>query len=182
MRCSRMWVAGVVWGAMALVSSHFGLGSASAAGELVVADGITVTLEYTVTLPDQSVADSNVGLEPISFVQGANQILPGLEKGLAGLKAGQKKQVHVSAAEGFGAYDPKARAKVEKSQVPENVKAGTMLRAPDGRPIKVLEVTEDSVILDLNHPLAGKDLVFDVHILKLEKQPKAAKEKDPEQK
>lgn len=176
MKYSRAWV---LWGALALTCSHVWMGSASAAGELVVADGIKVTLEYTLTLPDKSVADTNVGQDPISFVQGANQILPGLEKGLNGMKAGQKKQIHISAAEGFGAYDPKAQVTVEKSQVPENVKAGTMLRAPDGRAIKVLEVTEKAVVLDLNHPLAGKDLLFDVHVLKLEKEQEAGKESMP---
>lgn len=175
MRYSRVWV---MWGAMALAGGHVWTGAASAAGETVVADGVKVTLEYTLTLPDKTVADSNVGHDPISFVQGAKQILPGLEKELAGMKMGQKKQIRVPAAEGFGAYDPKARTTVEKSQVPPNVTAGTMLSAPDGRTVKVLEVTEEFVVLDLNHPLAGKDLLFDVHILKLEPQPKAEKGPD----
>jgi FKBP-type peptidyl-prolyl cis-trans isomerase SlyD len=129
-----------------------------------------VTLEYTLTLPDKTVADSNVGQAPFSYVHGQHQIVPGLEKALTGMKAGQKKQVTVPAEQGYGPYDDKARATVEKTRVPPNVKAGTLLRGSNGQTVTVLEVSDNSVVLDLNHPLAGKDLMFDVTVLKVEKQ------------
>ena len=70
---------------------------AYAQGDLAIADGVKVSLEYILTLPDKSVADSNVGQEPIIFVQGAHEIVPGLEKALDGMKAGQKRRGRRSA-------------------------------------------------------------------------------------
>ncbi len=136
---------------------------------LAVADGLVVSLEYTLTLPDQTAVDSNVGKSPLTFVQGAHQIVAGLEKALVGMRAGQSKRVEVSAVEGFGPYSLRARVEVERSHVPTDVKPGTWLQSADGRPVKVLEVKEKTVVLDLNHPLAGKHLIFDVTVLKVEK-------------
>jgi FKBP-type peptidyl-prolyl cis-trans isomerase 2 len=157
--------------AMLAFDLFFG-GIAQAEADLSVSDGMKVTLEYTLTLPDKSVADSNVGQAPFSYIHGQRQIVPGLEKALTGMKAGQKKHVDVSAAEGYGPYDDKARLSVDKSKVPPNIKAGTMLRASNGQTVTVLEVSDQSVVLDLNHPLAGKNLMFDVAVLKVEKTPK----------
>jgi len=150
------------------LSLLFGV-SRSLAEELTVADGMQVSFEYTLTLSDKTQVASNVGQEPVTYVHGQKQIVPGLEKALVGLKAGQSKHVEVSSAEGYGAYDEKAHVTVDKSQVPADIKAGTMLMEEGGRPVKVLEVNGDKVVLDMNHPLAGKDLVFDVKIVKVEK-------------
>ncbi len=147
---------------------------------LSVADGHKVTIEYTLRLPDNSVADSNVGQDPFSYTQGAHEIVPGLENAMVGLKTGQQKRIEVPAAEGYGAYNPKARQSVEKNKVPPDVKSGSILRSSDGRMVKVLEVTDKTVVLDLNHPLAGKNLVFDVKVLNVEKQePKQTPGKKP---
>lgn len=163
-----------------VVIGMFPSAGANAGGELAVAGGLKVTLEYTLTLPDKSVADSNVGQAPFAYVQGAHEIVPGLEKGLVGMKLGQTKKVEVPAQEGYGAYDKKARTTVEKTRVPADVKPGSLLQASDGRMVKVLEVTDKSVVLDLNHPLAGKNLTFDVKILKVEKaDPAPAAPKKP---
>ena len=164
---------------LVLMGSPLWAGIARAESDLQVADGLKVTLEYTLTLPDRTVADSNVGQPPFSYTQGAHQIVPGLEKALTGMKAGQSKHVEVAAQEGYGAYDQKARVTVEKGRVPAGVKTGDLLQSADGRTVKVLEVEEKTVLLDLNHPLAGKNLTFDVKILKVEKQapPPAAEKK-----
>lgn len=143
---------------------------AQAESGLQIADGLKVTIEYTLTLPDKSIADSNVGQAPFAYIQGAHQIVPGLEKALAGMKVGQQKRVDVPAEQGYGAYDKTARLTVDKAKVPPDLKIGTRLRSSDGRTVTVLEVSEKSVVLDLNHPLAGKSLAFDVKILKVEKQ------------
>ncbi|MEW6542118.1 MAG: peptidylprolyl isomerase [Nitrospirota bacterium] len=142
---------------------------ARAESTLAVADGLKVTIEYTLTLPDKTVADSNVGQAPFSYIQGAKQIVPGLEKGLAGLKAGQQKRVEVPAEQGYGAYDEKRKIKVPRNKIPPDVKVGSMLQDQTGRPVTVLELSTDSATLDLNHPLAGKALTFDVKILNVEK-------------
>src|SRR5579884_2900752 len=118
----------------------------------VVADGMKVTLEYTLAFPDKTVIESNVGKTPISYVQGNQEILPGLEKALIGLKAGDKKHVLVPAEEAFGQYDEKKKVTVAKNQVPAEAKVGTRLRASNGMEATVVAVQPDSVVVDLNHP------------------------------
>jgi FKBP-type peptidyl-prolyl cis-trans isomerase 2 len=154
-------------------------GQASAEKALQVADGMRVTLEYTLTLPDKSVADSTAGQTPFSYVHGGHEIIPGLEKALIGLKAGDKKRVKIPAADAYGLYDQAKVISVPKKNVPPEAKVGTVLRSESGQPAKVLEIKGDSVVIDTNHPLAGKDLTFDVNILKVEQPPKAAPEKKP---
>lgn len=143
--------------------------SSQGASDLAVADGLKVTLEYTLSLSDQSVVDSNVGQAPFTFTQGAHEIVPGLEKSLVGMKTGEKKRVEVAAPEGYGPYDKKARTTVELSRLPQNLKVGDVLQGSDGRLVKVLELNEKTAVLDLNHPLAGKNLTFDVTIINVEK-------------
>lgn len=140
-----------------------------AEGELAIADGMKVSLEYTLTLPDKTVADSNVGQAPITFLQGAHEIVPGLEKALEGMKAGQKRRVEVAAQDAYGPYNNKLRQSVDRDKLPKDVKVGDILQAADNRLVKVLEVKDKKVLIDLNHPLAGKTLTFDVTILKVEK-------------
>ena len=147
---------------------------AQAEKTLQIADGLKVTLEYILTLPDQTVADSTAGKEPFSYIHGEHAIIPGLEKGLAGLKAGDKKRIVLAAADAYGSYDEKKKVSVPKANVPPETKVGSMLRSEEGLEARVIQVSGDSVVLDMNHPLAGKNLVFDVNILKVEK-PASAK-------
>lgn len=165
---------GTIAGGMVLAGLSL-LGPAVAAPVMAIADGMQVTLEYTLTLPDKTVADSNVGKEPFLYTQGSHLIVPGLEKALAGLKAGDKKRVVVPPDQAYGAYDDKQRLTVPKAKVPADAKVGSMLQDKAGRVLRVVEVTQDSVILDANHPLAGKELTFDVKILKVEQAPQAEK-------
>ncbi len=141
-----------------------------AAGEPVVADGVQVSLEYTLTLPDRTKVESNVGQQPIVFTQGSGHLVPGLEKALVGMKAGQSKHIEVPAELAYGVYNADAQIKVPRNRVPPTVKVGDVLTRPsDRKPLKVLQITADTVIMDANHPLAGKDLVFDIKILKVER-------------
>ncbi len=154
-------------------------GQATAEKALQISDGMKVTMEYSLTLPDKTVVDSTKGQPPFSYVHGAQQIIPGLEKALTGLKAGDKKRVSIPAADAYGLYDEKKKVTVPKKNVPPEAKPGMRLRSQDGREAKVLEIKGDSVVIDTNHPLAGKDLTFDVNILKVEHPPKAAPDKQP---
>jgi FKBP-type peptidyl-prolyl cis-trans isomerase SlyD len=173
----RVWIAAM---AAALVVSGTWLdGQAADEKASQIADGMRVTMEYTLTLPDKTVADSTAGQTPFSYVHGVHQIIPGLEKALTGLKAGDKKRVAIPAADAYGLYDKAKIITVPKKNVPPEAKAGTMLRSASGQPAKVLEIKGDSVVIDTNHPLAGKDLTFDVNVLKVEPPPKAAPEKKP---
>lgn len=155
---------------LALFTSAAVYADASSEPSPSIADGTKVTVEYTLALPDKTVLESNVGREPISYTQGNHEIIPGLEKALAGLKAGDKKHVTVTAEDAYGPYDEQKKVTVTKEQVPAEVKVGTKLRAQNGMEAKVVSIDGNSVVVDTNHPLAGKSLVFDINVLKVEKQ------------
>ena len=104
---------------IALGSGQVFSGGAYAQSDVTIADGMKVSLEYTLTLPDKSVADSNVGQAPITFVQGAHEIVPGLEKALDGMKAGQKRRIDVAAQDAYGPYNNKLRAVCRQGQASE---------------------------------------------------------------
>jgi FKBP-type peptidyl-prolyl cis-trans isomerase SlyD len=135
----------------------------------VVQEGSFVSIEYTLTDDSGKVIDTNVGKEPLTYIQGAGQIVKGLERELNGLKVGEQKKVTVKPEDGYGLPNEKAFQEIPREKIPsEAQKAGMMLmtKAPDGRgvPIRVHEVREKTVVVDFNHPLAGKTLNFDVKI------------------
>jgi FKBP-type peptidyl-prolyl cis-trans isomerase SlyD len=139
----------------------------------IIEDGSMVQLEYTLSDDAGTVLDSNKGQPPLSYTQGDHQLLPGLEKQLAGLRPGQEKKVVLKPDEAFGPVDPAAQTEVAKSAVPPDalvVGAQLMARnaAGEGRPVVVKEIKESTVVVDLNHPLAGKTLVFDIKVLGIE--------------
>ena len=139
---------------------------------MTVAAGKIVTLEYTLRLEDQSVVESNVGAEPLTYTHGSEEIIRGLEKGLEGMAVGERKEVTVAPAEGYGAIHPEGLFEVTKDRIPmEGLRVGAQLQGtgPDGRPVypRVSEIRDNSVVLDLNHPLAGKTLYFDVKVLEI---------------
>lgn len=137
---------------------------------MTVSDGKTISMEYTLTLENKEVLDTNVGGEPLSFTQGSHEIIPGLESALQGMKAGESKQVTVEPEQAYGEVNPKAIQEVPIEQIPPDArKVGVQLQGKDGQgrmvTPKVTEVKEQVVVLDFNHPLAGKTLYFDVKIL-----------------
>jgi FKBP-type peptidyl-prolyl cis-trans isomerase 2 len=137
---------------------------------VMVQDGKQVGIEYTLTLDDGTQVDSNVGGEPLVFQQGAHQILPALEEALAGLKVGDTKEVALTAEQGYGPVREEGFQEVDAGMIPENARVeGTMLVADDGagnkRPVRVHEIKGDKIVVDLNHPLAGKALTFAVRVM-----------------
>jgi len=144
---------------------------------MTVSAGEEITIEYTLKLEDQSTIDSNVGNEPFKFIQGEHKIIPALETALEGLKVGDTKKVMLKPEEAYGMVDPTAYQEIDKAKIPpEAMVIGTLLegRDPSGNPVRarVYEIKESTVILDLNHPLAGKSLTFEVKILGIQTQPK----------
>jgi FKBP-type peptidyl-prolyl cis-trans isomerase SlyD len=140
---------------------------------ITISDGKTISMEYTLTLEDKKVLDTNVGAAPLNFTQGSHQIIPGLEAALEGMKVGETKQVMVDPEQGYGAINPKAIQEVPIEKIPEEArKVGTQLQGKDaqGRRVqaRVSGVKEQVVMLDYNHPLAGKKLFFDVTILDIQ--------------
>jgi FKBP-type peptidyl-prolyl cis-trans isomerase SlyD len=160
------------------VISCVAIGSVTArAQSREVLTGKQVSLEYTLKLEDKSVVDSNVGAEPLTFIQGSHNIIPGLESSLDGMKVGDSKQVTVKPEDAYGPVNKDAVSEIEKDQIPkDSIKVGTVLQgqSPDGRVLiaRVVEIKEDTVLLDYNHPLAGKTLYFDVKILDVQEAPK----------
>jgi len=138
----------------------------------VVADGETVKVNYTLTV-DGKVVDSSKGRQPLEFKAGAHQMIPGFEKAVMGMKVGEKKSFKVKPEEGYGPVNPKAFQEVPKNKLPADVtpQAGMTMVAQgkDGKkiPVKIKEVKKDVVVMDLNHPLAGKTLNFDVEVVEI---------------
>lgn len=135
-----------------------------------VQNGASVSLEYTLKDEGGQVLDTNKGGDPLVFTQGQQQIIRGLEKELIGMRPGDEKKVVVKPEDGYGPVVPNAQTEVPKDAIPkEGLKVGTALTARSGsgdvRPVVVKEIKETTVVLDLNHPLAGKTLFFDVKIL-----------------
>lgn len=139
----------------------------------VIADGRSVSIEYTLKLEDGTVADTNVDGEPLVYTHGNGQLLPALEKELEGMAAADTRSVQISVADGYGEVDPGLFREVPQEQVPEEARqVGQVLYAesPNGQPfqVKVHEIREEVIVLDLNHPLAGEALTFDIRIVSVE--------------
>ncbi len=139
----------------------------------VVANGKTVTMNYTLKV-DGNVVDSSNGKEPLQYTQGQHMLIPGLEKQLAGLKAGDKKHIEVKSDEAYGPVNDKLFMEVPRSSLPPDLtpKVGMVLQmqSAGGRPMPgvITEVKDKTIVLNFNHPLAGKDLSFDVEIVNVQ--------------
>ncbi len=137
----------------------------------IVANGVVVSLEYVLTVDGEEIDSS--GAEPLQYLQGYNNIIPGLERELAGLGIGESKDVVVAAKDAYGEVDPDAFADIPRDQFPPSmtptVGERIRVRTDNGRvtTAAICEVTEDNVRLDLNHPLAGKVLNFRARIADL---------------
>ncbi|MCL4432476.1 MAG: peptidylprolyl isomerase [Epsilonproteobacteria bacterium] len=127
-----------------------------------------VSIEYEVR-DGQNVVDSNVGGAPLVFMFGKSQVIPGLEAGIAHMSIGEKSDVLVKAADAYGDYNNDAQQELPREQFAGiDLNPGMTLygQGEDGGTVQVIvkEVKDDNVIIDFNHPLAGKDLMFTVTI------------------
>jgi peptidylprolyl isomerase len=133
--------------------------------------GDTVRIHYTGTLSDGSVFDSSEGRDPLEFEVGSGMIIPGLDVAIPGMVVGDKKKVEIDSADAYGPINPEMQQAVPRDGIPADIplEPGTQLQmqTPDGQamPVTVLAVTETEVTLDANHPLAGKDLTFDIELV-----------------
>lgn len=137
-----------------------------------VKTGDTVSIHYTGTLTDGSTFDSSEGRDPLEFVVGSGQVIPGLEKAIPGMEVGDKKVVEIPCGEAYGDINPANRQAVPREQIPADIplEMGLTLQmqSPDGEqviPVTVVEMNEQEVTLDANHVLAGKDLTFAVEVV-----------------
>ena len=141
------------------------------AADKVVEKGKTVKIHYTLTV-DGEVVDSTLEREPLEFAFGIDPIMPGMQAALEGRKAGNKDQITLSPAEGFGEIIAEAVVEVPKGQFENGeVEAGMVVTSvdPEGKPIRatVKEIRDEVVLLDFNHPFAGKELIIDFEIIEV---------------
>lgn len=132
-----------------------------------------IKVHYTGTLTSGEVFDSSVGREPLEFQVGAGMMIPGFDNGVVGMSLNEKKTIEIPAAEAYGEKIDGLIQEVPMDQLPEEIKPEVgmplMAQLPDGRQqqLVITEVNEDLIVVDGNHPLAGKDLVFEVEVVEI---------------
>jgi peptidylprolyl isomerase len=135
--------------------------------------GDKLRLHYTGTLEDGTVFDTSAGSEPLEFTLGAGEIIPGLDEGVTGMSVGETRSVRVEAADAYGEHDPDRVQAVPLSQVPDDIptEIGTQLQVQTSSGqvmnVTVAGKTDSDLLLDTNHPLAGKALTFDVELVEI---------------
>lgn len=138
-----------------------------------VKKGDKVKVHYHGKLKTGETFDSSEGRAPLEFEVGAGKMIKGFDKGVLGMKEGEKKTVEIPAEEGYGERQEDLLLEFPNEKIPEDLekKVGTQLQLsdPNGQVHNVVisEVKENSVILDANHPLAGKDLIFDIELVEI---------------
>lgn len=137
---------------------------------LTVADDVVVQLDYTLRLDDGQIVDRSEDSDPLEFLQGHGQIIPGLEQALNGMAVGEEKKVVVAPRDGYGEREENTVQEVPREAFGPDVELtpgmALELRDSSGHPVLafIAEVGPESILLDLNHPLAGETLHFDVTI------------------
>ena len=139
----------------------------------MIRNGSVVRFEYTLSGENGEVIESNKGKDPVTYTHGQHEVIPGLENELSGMKVNEEKNICLQPEEAYGAVDPKGFKEVPKTEIPAAaIEVGTPLsaRSSEGEDviIRVHEVKQKTVILDFNHPLAGKTLNFDVKVIDIE--------------
>lgn len=135
--------------------------------------GDTVKVHYTGKLEDGTIFDTSSNRDPLEFTIGNGEIIPGFEEAVIGMSPGETKTVKVPANKAYGPHHKEMVVTVSRAQFPENLspQVGQMLevRQSDGAVIvvTVADVTDESVTLDANHPLAGKELIFDIELVEI---------------
>jgi FKBP-type peptidyl-prolyl cis-trans isomerase SlyD len=137
-----------------------------------VKDGAVVSLAYTLRLSNGEIIDYSEAADPLEYLHGSENIIPGLEAELAGLHVGDDKNIELAPEDGYGEYDPEEVEVIERAMLPKNLpplKLGMVLAISDEdgnfSEAYVREIGQSSVTLDFNHPLAGQRLFFEVKVL-----------------
>ena len=142
-------------------------------GSAIASDGDTVRVHYTGTLEDGTTFDTSVGREPLEFTLGEGKMIPGFEKAVYGLKVGKSKTVTIPAEEAYGLHRDDLVTIVEREQLPADldpkVDQQLQMQQTDGRTAVVIvtDVSETTITVDANHPLAGKDLTFEIELVEI---------------
>ncbi len=138
-----------------------------------VKNGDTVKVHYHGRLMDGTTFDSSEGREPLEFEVGSGMVIKGFDDGVRGMEVGDKRTLEIPAEEAYGDKNPEMLVEFPKEEFPEDMEpeVGMRLNMTNGSgeviPVMITEVSEDSVILDANHPLAGEALVFDIELVQI---------------
>lgn len=135
--------------------------------------GDTVRVHYTGKLGDGTVFDTSADRDPIQFTVGASEVIPGFEKAVIGMSPGEKKTAELPADDAYGPRRDDRVAEIGREQLPDDLDPAEgqelQLRQPNGEAIRVrvTHVSEESITLDANHPLAGEDLTFEIELVEI---------------
>ena len=135
--------------------------------------GDKVKVHYTGTLTNGEQFDSSKGREPLEFTVGAGQMIKGFDDAIPGMVVGDKKTINIAPEDAYGPKNEEAIIEYPKESIPKDMKLEEgmqlQLRSADGQPVPVtvMKITDDLVILDANHSLAGKELVFDIELVQI---------------
>ncbi len=138
-----------------------------------IKNGDNVKVHYTGKLNDGTVFDSSEGRDPLAFTMGKGMMIPGFEKGVMGMALHEEKTITIPPAEAYGDVREEMIAEVPNSQLPDGLKPEPgmelMSQTPDGHQlvVRVKEVKDDSIVIDANHQLAGKELTFDIKVVEI---------------
>jgi FKBP-type peptidyl-prolyl cis-trans isomerase 2 len=142
----------------------------------VVKSGDVVAVHYSGRLTTGELFDSSEGREPLEFTVGAGQMIPGFDAGVMGMSIGDKKTLNIAPEQAYGEWNEENTVQFPKENLPPDlqVEMGMQLqmRSQDGMPftVTVIEITDDAIVLDANHVLAGKELVFDIEMVSINGQ------------
>lgn len=135
--------------------------------------GDTVKVHYKGSLADGTVFDSSEGGEPLEFQLGQEMVIPGFENAIVGMNIGDSKTVNIPADEAYGQYRDDLVLEIEKNQIPSHIQPelGMMLQMQSDQGtvtnVTITQISDNTVTLDANHPLAGKDLIFEIQLVEI---------------
>ena len=133
----------------------------------------TIKVNYTGKLSNGQIFDTSEGKEPIEFILGQGRLIPGFEKGLIDMKLNEKKTIEIAKDQAYGDVNDNLIQEINKAELPQDMEPkvgmGLVSKSPDGKEINlmVVEVKDESIVIDGNHPLAGHDLIFDVEVVEI---------------
>ncbi|GKS59270.1 hypothetical protein YTPLAS18_27970 [Nitrospira sp.] len=150
----------LAWGMIAM-----GIPRADAATEPTIANGASVVIKMTIQIPE----DHMMIPEQLSeYTHGHQELFPALEEALEGKRVGDKAQLDLNAEQAFGPYDPAKRFTISRSELPSDAKIGDVGETPEGHLYTIVDLADAAAILDFNHPLAGKRIVLNVTVVKVD--------------
>lgn len=137
---------------------------------MIVEKDKIISIQYSATDETGAVVDSNAGMEPLEYLHGYGNILQGLEEALTGLRVSEEKKVTLTAGQAYGDFDPELVIEVDRKQFHdsgEEIQLGTLVQSSEGQELLVTDIDGDKIILDGNHPLAGRTLQYSVTVMNI---------------